>query len=355
MEETLMPRESGERMERCGQAGAPRTRRTITYRKGGLALNTAVTRKENVLNSARARKRVRNRIWQNRYIYLMVIPVLIYMILLKYLPMYYLRAAFYDYKLLKGFEGSKYVGLKWFDRLLSSPDLWQYIRNTLTLNLLSLAIVFPAPLVFAILLNEVRSFGYKKVVQTVSYMPHFVSTVVLVSMINNICSPSIGVLAKIWKMMGLTPVNWLSIPDYFYGINIVSGLWQCIGWNAVIYISAIAGIDQSLYEAARMDGANRWKQILHVTIPGILPTFILLLIMQIGQLMNCVFDKIWLLQNTLNMQVSEMLPTYVYRLGMVSQKYGQATAGGLLNSVISVTLVLIANFVSRKVSETSLF
>ena len=333
----------------------PEPERQISEEKGDLHVNTAVTRKENVLNSARARKRVRNRIWQNRYIYLMVIPVLIYMILLKYLPMYYLRAAFYDYKLLKGFEGSKYVGLKWFDRLLSSPDLWQYIRNTLTLNLLSLAIVFPAPLVFAILLNEVRSFGYKKVVQTVSYMPHFVSTVVLVSMINNICSPSIGVLAKIWKFMGLTPVNWLAVPDYFYGINIVSGLWQCIGWNAVIYISAIAGIDQSLYEAARMDGANRWKQILHVTIPGIMPTFILLLIMQIGQLMNCVFDKIWLLQNTLNMQVSEMLPTYVYRLGMVSQKYGQATAGGLLNSVISVTLVLIANFVSRKVSETSLF
>ena len=138
----------------------PEPERQIPEEKGDLHVNTAVTRKENLLNSARTRKRVRNRIWQNRYIYLMVIPVLIYMILLKYLPMYYLRAAFYDYKLLKGFEGSKYVGLKWFERLLSSPDLWQYIRNTLTLNLLSLAIVFPAPLVFAILLNEVRSYGY---------------------------------------------------------------------------------------------------------------------------------------------------------------------------------------------------
>lgn len=286
---------------------------------------------------------------------MMVIPVLIYMALLKYMPMYYLRASFYDYKLLKGFEGSKYVGLKWFERLFSSPDLLQYIKNTLSLNVLSLVIVFPAPLVFAIMLNEVRQKKYQKLVQTISYMPHFVSTVVLVSMITNICSPSIGVLAKIYKMMGLTPVNWLSVPDYFYGINIVSGLWQGIGWNAVIYFSAIAGIDQCLYEASRIDGANRWKQILHVTIPGIMPTFILLLIMQIGQLMNCVFDKIWLLQNTLNLQVSEMLPTYVYRLGMVSQKYGQATAGGLLNSVISVALVLIANYVSRRVSETSLF
>ena len=317
---------------------------------------------------APSRKHVANRIWQNRYIYMMVIPVLVYMILFKYMPMYFLRASFYDYKLLKGFdskfvgwknfegfEGSKYVGLKWFERLLSSPDLWQYIKNTLSLNLLSLAIVFPAPLVFAILLNEIHSAPYKKIVQTVSYLPHFISTVVLVSMINTICSPSLGVLAKIYKSMGLTPVNFMGNPDYFYAINIISGLWQGTGWNAVIYISAITGIDACLYEAARIDGANRWKQILHVTIPGLLPTFILLLIMQIGQLLNCVFDKIYLLQNTLNLQVSEMLPTYVYKTGMISQKYGLATAGGLFNSVISVVLVLIANTISRKVSETSLF
>ena len=220
---------------------------------------------------APSRKHVANRIWQNRYIYMMVIPVLVYMILFKYMPMYFLRASFYDYKLLKGFEGSKYVGLKWFERLLSSPDLWQYIKNTLSLNLLSLVIVFPAPLVFAILLNEIHSAPYKKIVQTVSYLPHFISTVVLVSMINTICSPSLGVLAKIYKSMGMTPVNFMGNPDYFYAINIISGLWQGTGWNAVIYISAIAGIDACLYEAARIDGANRWKQILHVTIPGLLP------------------------------------------------------------------------------------
>lgn len=313
------------------------------------------TQKKSAAEMASTRKRVANRIWQNRYIYLMVIPVLVYMILLKYMPMYFLRAAFYDYKLLKGFESSKFVGLKWFERLLSSPDLWQYIKNTLTLNLLSLVIVFPAPLVFAILLNEVTCAPYKKLVQTISYLPHFISTVVLVSMINTICSPSLGVLAKIYKSLGMTPVNFLGNPDYFYGINIVSGLWQNTGWSAVIYISAIAGIDMCLYEAARIDGANRWNQIVHVTLPALVPTFILLLIMQIGQLLNCVFDKIYLLQNTLNLQVSEMLPTYVYKTGMVSQKYGLATAGGLFNSVLSVTLVLIANTISRKVSETSLF
>lgn len=318
---------------------------------------TALTREKRgtIFNSPSVRKRVANNIWQNRYIYMMVIPVLVYMALFKYMPMYFLRTAFYDYKLLKGFEGSKFVGLKWFERLLSSPELWQYIRNTLTLNFLSLLICFPIPLVFALLLNEVHSKPYKRIVQTISYMPHFVSTVVLVSMINNILSPSLGTLAKIYKMMGLAPINFLANPDYFYGINIVSGVWQTMGWNAIIYISAISGIDHTLYEAARIDGANRWKQTLNVTIPGILPTFILLLIMQIGQMLNCVFDKIFLLQNTLNLQVSEMLPTYVYKVGMQSHKYGLATAGGLFNSVLSVILVLIANTISRKVSETSLF
>ena len=320
-----------------------------------MLLTGVARKKENIFTSSRVRSRVRSNIWKNRFVYMMVIPVLVYMALFKYMPMYYLRASFYDYKLLKGFEGSKFVEFKWFERLLSSPELWQYVRNTLTLNTLSLAICFPAPLVFALLLNELHSKTYKRFVQTVSYMPHFVSTVVLVSMINNILSPSLGTLAKIYKLLGKTPINFLSIPDYFYGINIVSGVWQTMGWNAIIYISAISGIDGNLYEAARIDGAGRWKQTLHVTIPGILPTFILLLIMQIGQMLNCVFDKIYLLQNTLNLQVSEMLPTYVYKMGMESHKYGLATAGGLLNSVMSVILVLIANTVSRKVSETSLF
>ena len=312
-------------------------------------------RNANFFNSPSVRNRVRNNIWKNRYIYMMVIPVIIYMALFKYMPMYFLRSAFYDYKLLKGW-GSKFVGWKNFEKLLTSKDFWSYVGNTLKLNSLSLLICFPAPLIFALLLNEVHNKPYKKVVQMVSYMPHFVSTVVLVMMITNICSPSLGILAKFYKSIGRQPINFLAIPDYFYGINLISGVWQTMGWNAIIYISAISGIDQTLYEAARIDGAGRWKQTLHVTIPGILPTFILLLIMQLGQMLNCVFDKIYLLQNNLNLQVSEMLPTYVYKVAFEgSNKYGLSTAGGLLNSVMSVILVIIANFVSKKVSETSLF
>ncbi|MEG0864461.1 MAG: ABC transporter permease subunit [Clostridia bacterium] len=308
-----------------------------------------------IFNSAQVRKRVQVRLWRNRYIYLMVIPVVIYLILLKYMPMWFLRSSFYDYKLLKGFDGSKYVGLKYFARLFSNPNLLQYIGNTLKLNLTALVFLFPAPMIFAILLNELRGVRFKKVVQTVSYLPHFVSTVVLVSMISTICSPSIGTMASLAKALGQTPVNYLSDPNYFVTVNVISGYWQSVGWEAVIYVSALSSIDQGLYEAARIDGANRFQQIVNVTIPGLMTTFVLLLIMQVGQMLNVNFEKVFLLQNNLNLSASEMLPTFVYKTGMQSQKYGYATAAGLFNAVCSVVLVLIANTISKRFSETSLF
>ena len=311
--------------------------------------------KETIFNSSKVRHRVKQRVYRNRYIYMMVIPVVIYFLLFKYMPMWFLRSSFYDYKLLKGFEGSKFVGLKWFERLLTNPDLLNYIGNTLKLNLSALVFLFPMPLIFALLLNELRSAKFMKAVQTVSYLPHFVSTVVLVSMISTILSPSIGSLAKLTKALGGTPVNYLSVPKYFVSINVISGFWQAVGWDAVIYVSTLMGIDHGLYEAARIDGANRWQQILHVSLPGLSTTFVILLIMQIGQLLNVNFEKVYLLQNNLNLSASEMLPTFVYKTGMESQKYGYATAAGLFNSILSVILVLIANTVSRKVSEISLF
>lgn len=309
---------------------------------------------ENIFNSKRVRHLVGLRLYRNRYIYLMILPVIIYFILLKYIPMWFLRSAFYDYKLLKGFD-SKFVGWKNFQRLLTNPNLPVYIGNTLKLNFAALIFLFPMPMIFALMLNELRSAKFTKVVQTISYMPHFVSTVVLVSMITTIVSPSIGSLAKITKMLGGTPVNYMGQPEYFITINVISGFWQTVGWDAVIYVSTLAGIDRGLYEAAKIDGANRWQQIIHVSLPGLSSTFVLLLIMQVGQLLNVNFEKVYLLQNTLNLSVSEMLPTFVYKTGMESQKYGYATAAGLFNSLISILLVLIANTVSRKVSEISLF
>lgn len=328
-------------------------RQTDTVQRGVAPLIS--TKKETIWNSAQVRKRVRTRIYRNRYIYLMVLPVVVYLILLKYMPMWFLRSAFYDYKLLKGFEGSKFVGFRWFERLFTNPDLLNYIGNTLKLNFSALIFLFPAPMIFAILLNELRGSRFKKTVQTISYLPHFVSTVVLVSMITTIVSPSIGSLAKLAKSMGATPINYLSRPEYFVGINVISGLWQSLGWEAVIYVSALSGIDQVLYEAARIDGAGRWKQTLHVTLPGLATTFVLLFIMKVGQMLNINFEKVYLLQNNLNLPASEMLPTFVYKTGLVNRNYGYATAAGLFNSVCSLVLVFMANTVSKRVSQIALF
>ena len=299
--------------------------------------------------------RVKRRIWRNRWIYMMVIPVLVYFILLRYVPMFFLRISLYDYKLLKGFEGSKWVGLKWYEKMLENKNLWPYIWNTLKLNVWALVVLFPAPVIFAILLNELNSVHYKKLVQTISYLPHFISTVVLVSMIKTFISPSIGTLANVVKSMGGVPVDYLNDPNYFVTINVISGVWQTVGWDAVIYIAALAGIDQGLYEAARIDGANRFQQILHVTLPGLAGTFITLLILQMGKMMNVRFDKVYLLQTNLNLSASEMLATWTYKLGMVDRKYSYGAAVGLFNSVLNVILVFAANALSRRYSETSLF
>ena len=319
------------------------------------AAKVGVVNDGNLFTSARVRKLVGLRVWRSRYIYLMVLPVVLYFALFKYLPMWFLRSAFYDYKLLKGFDGSTFVGFKYFIRLFTNPNLMTFISNTLILNFSALLFLFPAPLIFAILLNELRNARFMKIVQTISYLPHFVSTVVLVSMISTLISPSYGSLAALARALGYTPLNYLSMPGYFVSINVISGFWQSVGWEAVIYVATLAGIDRGLYEAARIDGANRWQQILHVTLPGLASTFTILLIMQIGQLLNVNFEKVYLLQNTLNLSASEMLPTFVYKTGMESHNYGYATAAGLFNSVCSVVLVVIANTVSRRVSDTSLF
>ena len=232
----------------------------------------ARTEKASIFTSPRMRRLVWLRLYRNRYIYLMILPVIVYFILLKYVPMWFLRSAFYDYKLRLGFEGSKYVGLKYFERLFTNPNLLNYIGNTLKLNIAALVILFPMPVIFAIMLNEMRNVKFMKFVQTISYLPHFVSTVVLVSMITTIVSPSIGSLARLTKLMGGTPINYLSIPEYFVPINVISGLWQGVGWGAVIYVSTLAGIDRVLYEAAKIDGANRWQTLWRVTIPNVMPS-----------------------------------------------------------------------------------
>jgi len=306
---------------------------------------TAVTKREKTLRN----------MWWNRYIYLMVLPVVVYLILLRYMPLWFFRISFYDYKLLLGFEGSKWVGLRYYQELFSNSEWLHYIRNTLTLNLSAMLLLAPAPMIFALLLNEIRWKKFKLVTQTISYLPHFISTVVIVSFITTFTSPSIGVLGALSRALGKPPIDYLSIPKYFVPINVISGFWASVGWDAVIYIAALSSIDGTLYEAAMIDGAGRWKQTLHVTLPGLVPTFIILFIMRIGNILGVNFEKVYLLQNSLNLSASEMLPTFIYKVGMVRRNYSFATAAGLVNSIFSILLVYGANRLSKKVTETSLF
>lgn len=301
----------------------------------------------------------RHQIWRsicrNKYIYLMLLPVIVFMVVFQYMPMAWLSVSFFDYKLLKGFSGSKFVGLDNYIKFVTSSDFGTVVGNTLILNLEQLLIAFPITIIFALLLNEIRRARFKKLVQTVSYLPHFISTVVLVTMISTILSPSVGVFGAISKALGQTPAYYLGQAKYFRTIYIASGVWQGTGWGAIIYLSAMTGIDPALYEAATVDGAGRFRKVWHVTLPGIMGAIMIQLVMQIGNLMNLGFEKIYLLQNSFNLEVSEVLSTYVYKQGMLNTKFGYSTAASVFNSIIALILVVTANKVSKELTNTGLW
>lgn len=311
--------------------------------------------KETLHTGNRARQLGR-RIVRNRWVYVMMLPVVIYFIMFKYIPISYLRMAFYDYKILKGFDGSKYMGLQWFKKFVSSSNFGPLIRNTISFSIGAIFWQTLAPIVFALLINEVRSQKVKKVYQTISFMPYFISTVIVVTIINSFISPSIGMLNSLRRTMGLESIYYLGQPEYFFTINYISGVWSCMGWNSVIYIAALTGVDAEIYEAALVDGANRIKRLWYITVPCIRPTIAILLTMSVGSLLaGGNLDKVLLLQNSLNYGKSEMLNTYTYKLGLVNGKYSYATAIELGTSLISLVLVLLANVASRKLSDTSVF
>lgn len=303
--------------------------------------------------AVRRKGTLKRRIVRNRYMYLMLLPVMVYFLVFKYWPMYYLRMAFYDYKILLGFEKSRYVGLDNFIQFITGNNFTRVIVNTVALNILSLFLMFPLCIVLAILLSEVRSRAFKKTIQTLTYMPHFISTVVLVSMIQSIVSPTTGILGAIAKALGKTPYYFLGDPRCFRSINVISGIWQTTGWNSIVFLASISSIDPSLYEAATVDGANRLQRIVHVTLPGIWNTILILMILRIGSMLGSNFEKVYLLQNDLNLSVSETLSTYVYKMGMTRSMLGFSTAVGLFEGVVSLVLVLMANTASKKLTKES--
>ena len=296
-------------------------------------------------------RKVGQKIWADRYMYLMITPVVAYYFIFRYIPMAWLRVAFYDYRILHGFAGSEFVGWRNFEIFFSHPQFGQIMFNTIWLNILNLIFVFTAPILFAILLNEIAKNKFKRIVQTISYLPHFLSTVVVVSMITTLLSPSLGIIARITRSFGGTPINFLGLAEWFRTIMVSTSIWQGVGWGSIIYLSALAGIDQEQYEAAIIDGASRFKQIRHITLPGISSTIIILFILQIGALLSIGVERVWLLQNPLNRTTSEVLSTYTFRLMMEQRNFGLATAVGLFNGVVSLFLVLFANRISKKYSD----
>jgi putative aldouronate transport system permease protein len=290
--------------------------------------------------------------WQ---LYLLVVLPLFYLILFKYIPMFGAQIAFKDFNVVKGILSSPWVGLKYFHQFFDSPNFGTLIRNTLFLNVFALLIGFPAPIILALALNEIRQGFFKRAVQMVTYAPYFISTVVMVSMMIIFLSPRVGIASTILKALHMENINLLGIPEYFRGIYVWSDVWQNTGYGAIIYMAALAGINPQLYEAARVDGASRLQKLWHIDIPGLMPTAVILLILNVGQLMNVGFEKVFLMQNPLNVSTSEVISTYVYKIGLLGANFSFSSAIGLFNSVINLLLLLIVNFVARKISSNSLW
>ena len=291
---------------------------------------------------------------RNRALYIMVIPVLLFYILFHYKPMYGTIMAFMDYNPRLGFEGSEWIGFENFARFFKSPYCMQVIGNTLILSVYGIIIGFPAPIILALLLNELKSPSYKKLVQTVTYLPHFISLVVVTGIVKDF-TMSTGLITDIVVLLGGERQSLIQNPNLYRTIYIASDIWQGIGWGSIIYLSALAGISEDLYEAASIDGANRWKKLLNVTIPGITPTIVTMLILRLGQVLGSNYEKTILLYNDATMKTADVISSYVYRVGLLDRDWGYSAAVGLFNSVINLTLLLITNKISKKLTETSLW
>lgn len=313
-------------------------------------------------SSATARKRDRygnktlgQRIWDHRVLYLFVLPLIVWLLIFCYQPMYGATLAFKDYKYNLGIMGSPWVGLKHFKKFMAAPEFWIVIKNTLIISVMKLVISFPAPIILALFLNEVRSTKFKRTVQTMSYLPNFVSWVVVVQILTVIFSPYGGIYNNIRNAMGLESQFVMGSKAAFYPMVILSDIWKNAGWNSIIYLSALTNISMEQYEAAEIDGAGRWKCTWHITLPGIKETIGIMFLFAVSNILNAGYDQILLLKQPANVQISEILDTYILNTGLSYGRFEYATAIGLFKSVFSITLMFIANFVSKKTMEVSLW
>lgn len=289
---------------------------------------------------------------KNKYLFLLLAPVLIWYAIFHYGPMYGIQLAFKDFYIMKGIWGSSWVGFKHFHYLFAmSPDFWKIMRNTVVISFYHIAFGFPAPIILALLLNEVRISVFKKIAQTISYLPHFLSWVVIGGIMITLLSPSTGVVNYIIEQLGFKPIYFLGNESYFRFTLVASGIWKEIGWGTIIYLAALAGVDLQLYEAAVLDGANRWKQTVHITIPSILPVITILLILRVGGVLDAGFDQILTLYSPAVYDKADVLDTYVYRVGLQNFQFSLTAAVGLFKNVIAVVLVLMTNYIVKKMGQ----
>ncbi|RAP77202.1 ABC transporter permease [Paenibacillus montanisoli] len=317
----------------------------------------AAVKEVSVLTPKPVRKQARllRYIWFNRYLYLMLVPALLYYLIFHYIPMYGAVVAFKDFSITKGILGSEWAGFKHFEYLFSQDKFWQVIENTVVISLYRLVFGFPAPIIAALLLNEVRVRLFKQTVQTVIYLPHFISWVILGGILINLLSTDSGVVNNVIKLFGGTPIGFLSDESYFRSMLVFSMIWKEFGWNTIIYMAALAGISPHLYEAAVIDGANRFQRLLHLTIPLIRSTIVLILILRLGGIMEAGFEQIFVLYHPGVYRVSDIIDTYVYRIGLAEGRFSLAAAVGLFKSLINFALLVLANWLSRRMGEQGVY
>ena len=290
----------------------------------------------------------------NKSLYIMIIPVIVFYVCFHYLPMFGAVIAFKDYAPVKGVMGSPWVGLKHFTSFIKGPYFWTVLGNTLRISFSTIVFSFPMPIILALLLNELKNARYAKLVQNVTYMPHFISLVVVCGMIKSFTMDT-GVINSILAVFGFERKTLLLEPNCFVPIYVISGIWQEVGWNSIVYLAALSSIDMELYEAARIDGAGRWKQTLAITIPSIVPTIVIMLILKVGGILNVGFEKIILLYNDATSPVAEVISSYVYKKGLIEQSWSYSSAVGLFNSVINFIFLIVTNRISRHLTDVGLW
>jgi putative aldouronate transport system permease protein len=317
-------------------------------------LKPVESKQEKKLRKPSKFKKLKKNIQRNWQLYVMLSPILIFFIIFHYIPMYGVQIAFKDFYANLGITGSPWVGFEHFERFFSSFYFWRLLENTVVLGLYHL-LLFPLPIIFALALNELKDGIYKKLSQTLTYAPHFISTVVVVGMLVAFLDPVTGLVNNVITAFGGEPISFLTSPEWFRHVYVWSGEWQTLGWGAIIYLAALSGVNPELHEAATIDGASRLQRIIHINIPSILPVIVVMFILEIGNFMSVGFEKVLLMQNSLNAETSNIIQTFVYDTGLLQGQYSYGAAVGLFDSVINIILLVSANWIARKVSNNSLW